>query len=674
MPTTRSQTDKNKRKKISINIPEVDKVPKDNSFDRCPYRDPNNITFDSESESDSIGSVMEQQEDGAWGGGLPPSLENRDDVLQGTPQSITSFNSYATDDVRRIIEPQFVPSSTTGASAPFTTVTTTPALSAPSVISTILSSNIPISATTSTQAHTATSALSYSNAPIITNSRRSLEQPWPNIRRMSGFPVLEEESSTDKLLITLMQKLDSGFSNLNSNLNALNTGLRKTQAMTTPVTDTIFRPYQNPVASQNQNIYSNHVTSLNPNSAGPQHPGTSQNYDFPPHRNIYSNHVGISNSNVSRNPVVSTHQYVIPNPVEPQRQNCEPGPGGIQHSVSRNHINPQIPNTPPAEHNPITRLERMVTNLAFQFQNLSERVSTNFESSHSSVSPNRSRNCNGSSHTSVHKPTPDKWRIKYDGDNNKQSIEYFLNQIAILKEYTGASWESVICWFPQYLEGEVSKWFGRYLGSHSHINWTDLRRDMIAEFKGTDTEQSIRKKMVKRKQTELETFDKFYNSLLDLQDRLSKKFSDEEMIELLRDNVKFEIQKCLITYTTTSLSDFVTKCRVTDKLLFYKLSEEPVPYKRRVSEIDNNLDLSSHDIEAFTAKRQQNSNTIANRQCWNCDGFGHGWQKCEAQRRIFCYYCGYKNVICHECPSCYANFRLPQKSSDPPPSAPPRTD
>lgn len=230
-------------------------------------------------------------------------------------------------------------------------------------------------------------------------------------------------------------------------------------------------------------------------------------------------------------------------------------------------------------------------------------------------------------------------------------------------------WDTVITSFPQFLGGDASKWFYRYRRMYRNLNWQQLKVDMITHFRGTDTEESLWCKIANRRQGDRETFDKFYNSLLDLQDRISRRFSDDEMIGILRQNVKFDIKKCLVAYNTTNLTEFVNKCRLTDKLLHPQLYYEHAPYSRKVAEIESDVCVEepSLEVEAFSTKRPQNLNALANLKCWNCDNFGHGYQTCEEPRKMFCYWCGHKNSTCKTCPNCNSNFRPVGKPQDPPP-------
>lgn len=135
--------------------------------------------------------------------------------------------------------------------------------------------------------------------------------------------------------------------------------------------------------------------------------------------------------------------------------------------------NPPNPRTAPND--AISRLENMVSNLANHVQALGERM----DSASTSASPHTTHQNPPSrgaptqifeNPVPVYRTWPHKWKVKYDGDNNKLPIEFFLDQIIVLKESNDVTWETVICSFPQFLEGDASKWFYRYRRSNRNLS------------------------------------------------------------------------------------------------------------------------------------------------------------------------------------------------------------
>lgn len=359
-------------------------------------------------------------------------------------------------------------------------------------------------------------------------------------------------------------------------------------------------------------------------------------------------------------------------PTEPfQPQNVFPNTRPLQpQSVPL----PQQRSQAPTSDDTITRLENLIGSLATQVKSLSDKVdglsrhgpspsppsvpATNADHQNSAQSQER---FNGPRlPVPLYKTWPDKWRVKYDGDNQKLPIEFFFDQLTSLRELNDVMWDQVISALPLILEGEALKWFHRYKKDEEELHWPKLKRDMISHFRGTESEDSILFKITNRKQANQETFDQFYHSILDLKDRLiHEKMSDERMMGILYNNAKFEIKTAMVSAGPTSLRNFVNKCRAIDKLYYPGLYKEYPATSKRVSEIDSGPATvlePQFNVEAFTGRRPNQPQSTANMKCWNCGNIGHSWHMCDEPRQIFCYWCGYKNATCKNCPRCSTNF------------------
>lgn len=621
-------TEIKKRKKV-IKIAGLEKSAKDNTLHNCPYRDPNNITLDSEEESE-IDYQDITMDDGAWSNEIDQRLLNTGFSQNNTPQSMNSFNSpymYTSENIRNIIEPRPVvpPANPTpavsqsvenSANVVTTSTVSTATSTSPSQPMTYSTVQQSVYSTAQQSVNSTVQQFVNSTAQHFVNSTAQQQQhrysfpPSSNPRRLSGFPQLEE-SSTDKLIKALMEKLETGFNTLNTNMTAMNN-------------------YRIPVQQPNQPTAEN-VRNVPPTVPQPVAPPVT------------------SSGNVN----LSAPQPIIPGTNPTQNVSSRSLDSGETH---------------------ISRLENMLSDLANQVQTLNERINLNSAPTQSN-SQNFSPNYFGNPYPyNIKTRFPEKWKLRYDGNNNKLAIEFFLNQVTLNKDINDLTWAQVLNGFQHLLEGPALKWFLRYqnkcLNTETAITWPTLKSDMMSQFRGTDTEESLWCAMTNRKQGDRETFDKFYDALLDIQDRISRQFSDFEMIGIIRNNLKYETKKCLVSFATTSLTQFVNQCRLTDRLIYPHLYPGHVPYTRRVAELEPEIEKPSQEIEAFTPRRQQNTDSFAKVKCWNCDAVGHDWRRCEAKRNIFCYYCGHKNVICLECPTCYQNFRSGPNPTDHPPSAP----
>lgn len=154
---------------------------------------------------------------------------------------------------------------------------------------------------------------------------------------------------------------------------------------------------------------------------------------------------------------------------------------------------PSIPprGMPNSDSDNISRLEQMVANLALGMNTLTQRLDTysnsrqspnqsqhhhhsqhSQQNANSQVPPPHSNSFTPSSHGSrnsydpqahVYRTLPHKWKVRFNGDNNVASVEFFIDQLTVLKESSqGTTWDHVLAVFPQFLEGAAGKWFVRY--------------------------------------------------------------------------------------------------------------------------------------------------------------------------------------------------------------------
>lgn len=307
-----------------------------------------------------------------------------------------------------------------------------------------------------------------------------------------------------------------------------------------------------------------------------------------------------------------------------------------------------------------TDVIQMLTN---QVSALTERLNS-LDVSHTSPGSNR---------TSVDKDfqaPPYRWTIRYNGDNSKLGVENFLMQVETLKKIHQYDWNKVLSNFHTFLEDDAVTWYYNYRALNNTIEWSTFKEAMLSAFGKHETDAQILGKLSSRYQGEKESFQKFYQDLQSLRIRLQRPYSDYEMIQLIRTNVKTAIQQTLFTYIPTTLDDFVGKCRQLDLLLYPAVHQTTPPpryfYKsNKVSELETSPELESQDCLNLIDSLSKNSP----RTCWNCDADGHNWIECDSPPKMFCYRCGMKNCTTRNCNQCASrrNFRFPQSPHESPP-------
>jgi hypothetical protein len=79
--------------------------------------------------------------------------------------------------------------------------------------------------------------------------------------------------------------------------------------------------------------------------------------------------------------------------------------------------------------------------------------------------------------------------------------------------------------------------------------------------------------------------------------------------------------------------------------------------KTNISLLDSTNEHSNNGLQRNHSYQnnlvQDKLNSINSKiRCYNCDEFGHTYQKCTKKKNIFCYTCGKKNVIKPKCSDC----------------------
>jgi Retrotransposon gag protein len=289
-----------------------------------------------------------------------------------------------------------------------------------------------------------------------------------------------------------------------------------------------------------------------------------------------------------------------------------------------------------------------------------------------------------------------KWRIVFSGDNTGLSLNDFLLQAEDLRIAAGMNETDLRESLIHLLRSSALTWYRAFHAQYG--TWQSLKSAMRKEFLPYDYEYYLRKDIDQRFQGDNEPFSVFLASMEMLFKNLSKPPPEEEKIEILRRNMKPELARQLSIYNVYSVSQLYNiikhweRCQfVTDRrrdttplepAFFNSASTNPNRPRtvRRVQLVEINGD--EEEIDAEVAALQRGSNKIrvykkesasnplrvseptpatqpsggrgpSNVVCWNCEGVGHTFRACTANReRIFCFGCGQKDVTTVNCNKC----------------------
>lgn len=257
------------------------------------------------------------------------------------------------------------------------------------------------------------------------------------------------------------------------------------------------------------------------------------------------------------------------------------------------------------------------------------------------------------------------WRLKFTGGSNCLPVDSFIYRVNALTNQTLNGNFEILCRNASTLfEDKAGKWFWRFHKNFPNFQWVELCRELRRQYGDSRTDVDFREMIRDRKQKPNELFDDFYESVIDLVDRLDQPLPDRTLVEILRRNLQPEIQHEILNLTIASVSQLREICRrreffmhdVRRKHGFSAMKQNT--FTKRVSEVnveeEETLELLECEDEEVLEV------TLI---CWNCRQPGHRHDDCLADRTIFCYGCGKPQTYKPHCPKCSLQSKNFQKSA-----------
>lgn len=297
---------------------------------------------------------------------------------------------------------------------------------------------------------------------------------------------------------------------------------------------------------------------------------------------------------------------------------------------------------------------------------------------------------NYSNKHSFFKRDPSTWGLIFHGTSRDPPIEQFLFRVeSIAFSIFRISLDQLVNEFCVFLKDDALNWYWGYRQRYSYaqISYEQFRHDLIARFKDGHTDMDIKHILNNRHQKvrEHEDFRKFYDEILRIASRLKIPMLDQELIEILRRNMRPGLQLAMANKTFTNIQVLVAQC-VNLESMWSRLGYTPEMFfgnKRYINEIvvdeseTNILDTSlgncvgtNFTVDALhrsgndkTRNMLLNSNSNNSHQsnvkdsslvvCFNCDDLGHYFKDCpNSVKKVFCHGCGEKGIYVYQCNKC----------------------
>lgn len=238
------------------------------------------------------------------------------------------------------------------------------------------------------------------------------------------------------------------------------------------------------------------------------------------------------------------------------------------------------------------------------------------------------------------------WKIRFSGDSRGMSVDNFLYRVEALTNQTLNGNFDLLCdHISTLFDAKANDCFWRYHHSVPSIRWPQLREAIRKQSKDSRTDIDLREMIRDRKQKQNESFDTFYEAIIDISDRLAEPLSEKILVEILRRNLLPEIQHEILNLKIKSVSELRDICRrreffLQDVVRKQSMSRNTPFIRKQVHEIEEDSNSDEPDISAISLI------------CWNCHKIGHRYQDCLEDRQVFCYDCGLPNVYKPKCVQC----------------------
>lgn len=252
------------------------------------------------------------------------------------------------------------------------------------------------------------------------------------------------------------------------------------------------------------------------------------------------------------------------------------------------------------------------------------------------------------------------WRLKFSGTAGGLTVDKFIYRVEALTKQTLGGNFSILCGNAAVLfDGKANDWFWRFHEYNANFQWSDLCRSLRQQYQDSRTDIDIREMIRDRKQRANETFDTFYESVLELVDRLHEPLSDRTLVEILRRNLLPEIQHEILNISVDSVSQLRGICRRREFFLQDMRRKHGInitvtksnQFHKRLSEVK-----LTEEPEPEVLQYEEDVSEIS-LMCWNCREPGHRYHDCVAERTIFCYGCGTPQVYKPNCLKCCKNSK-----------------
>ena len=233
----------------------------------------------------------------------------------------------------------------------------------------------------------------------------------------------------------------------------------------------------------------------------------------------------------------------------------------------------------------------------------------------------------------------DKWGLKFEGTPKGMSVEDFVFRVETLRREYNCSWNLLTRNFHMLLGGNALEWFWLNKRINNFETWPDLKESLISQFQRYESDFDIQRKILDRRQGLNESFDDFYNAVLEMRNQQRNPLSETDLVEIMKGNLKTSMAQLVFSIRIFGFAHFQKECKRAERLLANQRTPN-YQYNRPYQRV-NELDFDPNNPEYVDCDAIGVSRNVC---CYNCNQMGHYSDKCPEPRR-------YKNVAGNQRPN-----------------------
>lgn len=243
-----------------------------------------------------------------------------------------------------------------------------------------------------------------------------------------------------------------------------------------------------------------------------------------------------------------------------------------------------------------------------------------------------------------------RWGLKFDGLEKSMNVQEFIFRAGELKRDYNCPEQEFVTNFHQLLEKPALDWFWNHRKMVQFRSWEEIRSALLNQYQRYEDDVQIQRKILNRRQLPQEPFEEFYNAVVGLNNQQRCPYDETKLMGVLRTNLKPSLSNMIFAVSVRNLAEFCRVVKSADCQLMSQRQQFQQRQFQKVNEIDIDGDIPTDQLEVEALR------DTSKYKCWNCKIVGHGFMDCpSATRRLFCYKCGWDNVVSPKCPRCQGN-------------------